>query len=247
MTRMMDEAAGLPADDLDGVIPAMPFKTFLLLLLSAAVGAIGAILILPIWLPGLSDSLDGSSPQVFWYLSRSSAGAAYFLLWLSMVLGLLITNKFARLWPGGPFAFDLHQYTSLLGLAFALFHGLILMGDQYIQFTLGRVLVPFTSAGYRPIWVGLGQLAFYLMAIVCLSFYVRRRIGTRTWRLIHYLGFTTYLLALWHGVFSGTDSGTGWARSLYWISGGLFLFLVTYRILASVTKLQLTAMKKVRS
>jgi len=223
---------------MDNTPPAMSFKNFMLLLLAAAAGAMIAILIIPIWLPGLSGSLGGNSPQAFWFLSRSSAAVAYALLWLSMVFGLLISNKLVRLWQGGPFTFDLHQYASLLGLAFALFHSLILMGDQYIHFGLRQVLIPFSSAEYRPTWVGLGQLAFYMMAAVALSFYVRGRIGNRSWRLIHYFSFAAYLLALGHGIFSGSDSGTVWASYLYWVSGGVFLFLFIYRVLTATTKLR---------
>lgn len=224
-------------------LPVMSFPAFLLLLLSAAAGAGAALLVLPAWLPALGGSLEGGAPQVFWFLSRASAFVAYVLLWLSMALGLLITNKLARAWPGGPRAFDLHQFTTLLGLAFALFHGLILMGDQYIHFTLVTVLTPFTSASYRPLWVGLGQVSLYLMAIISLSFYVRKQITPRIWRWVHYLSFATYLLALAHGIFSGTDSGTPFARVLYWASGGLLLFLVVYRVLVSIYKPQLAGTK----
>ena len=156
----------------------------------------------------------------------------------------MISNKMARLWPGGPVAFDLHQYTSLLGLALAVFHALILMGDRYIHFGLQQVFVPFSSVEYRPVWVGLGQVAFYMMAVVALSFYVRRRIGNRSWRLIHYLSFVTYLLALGHGIFSGTDSGTAWASYMYWTSGGVFLFLLIYRVLAAMIKLRPATVKQ---
>jgi predicted ferric reductase len=165
--------------DFDDSAPAMSLMAFGLLLLSAVAGAALAILVLPDWLPAMNSSLQGSAPQVFWFLSRSSALVAYSLLWLSMALGLLITNKLARLWPGGPVAFDLHQFTSLLGLAIALFHGLILMGDQYIKFDLARVFIPFSNPDYRPLWVGLGQVGFYLLAIVALSFYIRRQITPR--------------------------------------------------------------------
>jgi predicted ferric reductase len=221
--------------EINNVPPAMSLQTFGLLLLATGAGALGAVWLLPIWLPGLSGSLQGANPQAFWFLARSSAIVAYSLLWLSMAFGLIITNKLARLWPGGPVAFDLHQYTSLLGLAFALFHALILMGDQYIHFNLVQVLTPFTASGYRPAWVGLGQLAFYSMGIVALSFYLRRQIGTHVWRLIHYLSFATYLLALTHAVFSGTDSVQLWASSLYWLSGGALLFLFLYRVLVAAT------------
>ena len=119
--------------------PAMSLPAFLLILLAAVGGALAAILVLPAWLPGVEVSIMGSAPQAFWFLSRSSALVAYLLLWLSMCLGLMITNKLARLWPGGPVAFDLHQHTSLLGVAFALFHGLILLGDRYLNPSLWHI------------------------------------------------------------------------------------------------------------
>jgi predicted ferric reductase len=222
--------------DLDASAPAMSLQSFLLLMMATAAGAFAAVLVLPYWLPGLNASIQGDSPKVFWFLSRTSAIVAYILLWFSMVFGLLITNKLARMWPGGPLAFNLHQHFSLLGLAFALFHGLILMGDRYLQFSLGQVLLPFASMNYRPLWVGLGQLTFYLMGIVVLSFYVRRRISPRGWRLIHFLSFIVFAMALLHGIFSGTDAGIGLVKDLYWSSGGLLLFLFNYRVLAALAK-----------
>ena len=217
--------------DLDNLPPAMPLHTLISLLLAVSFGAFAAAIILPNWLPGLSQSLLGSEPKAYWYLSRASAIVAYGLLWLSMAFGLIITNKLARLWPGGPVAFDLHQFASLLGFAFALFHALILMGDKYINYDLAQVLVPFNSTGYKPVWVGLGQIGFYLFAIVGLSFYVRKRLGNRRWRLIHYLSFLTFALALMHGIFAGTDSTVLAVRVFYRATGASLLFLFVYRIL----------------
>jgi predicted ferric reductase len=217
--------------DLDSLPPAMPLHTLIVMLLAVALGAFAAAIVLPNWLPGLSQSLLGSEPKAYWYLSRASALVAYGLLWLSMALGLLITNKLARLWPGGPIAFDLHQFASLMGLAFALFHALILMGDKYINYDLAQVLVPFNSSGYKPVWVGLGQIGFYLLAIVGLSFYVRKRLGNRRWRLIHYFSFLTFALALLHGIFAGTDSTVVAIQLFYWVTGASLLFLLVYRIL----------------
>jgi predicted ferric reductase len=220
----------------DDMPPAMPLQSFLAILFATAAGAFVAILVLPSWLPGLSTSLEGSAPQAFWYLSRSSAIVAYLLLWLSMSLGLIITNKLARLWPGGPMAFDLHQHTSLLGVAFALFHGLILLGDHYLKITFWQTAMPFGMTEFRPLWVGLGQVSFYTMAVVAFSFYVRKQISHRGWRLIHFVSFATYLLALAHGITSGTDSSTFWAQAMYWATGGSFVFLFIYRILVTAFK-----------
>lgn len=206
--------------------------TWLALGLAIGLGMLVGVVALWRWLPGLVASVTGPEPKAFWYLSRSSAFAAYGLLWVSMVTGLLLTNRLARLWPGGPTAFDLHQSASLLGLALALFHGLILLGDGYLSYTPRQILVPFASTPYRWFWVGLGQVAFYGLVLVSLSFYLRRWLGPRAWRWVHALSFGTFLLALAHGVLSGTDP----AAWFYWSTGGSALFLSIYRSLLTLSR-----------
>ncbi|MBK9924097.1 MAG: hypothetical protein IPP66_02290 [Anaerolineales bacterium] len=207
---------------------------FLLVMLAMTVGLLGATIILPIWMPNMAGSLAGESPKVYWYLSRATAFVSLTILWISMALGLGMTNKMARLWPGAPAAFAIHEYVSLLGLAFALFHGLILLGDHYINFTVAQVFTPFSTVDYRPTWVGLGQVSFYIWLFVALSFYVRSMIGQKTWRVIHYLSFAMYIMGLVHGLFGGTDSSANWAQWYYWISGGSLLFLLIHRIVNSI-------------
>lgn len=216
--------------------PAIALQNVIAMLLAVTGGVSAATVVLPAWLPGLSDSLLGPEPKAFWYLSRASAFVAFGLLWLSMALGLLLTNRLARVWPGGPTAFEPHQHASLLGLAAAPFHALILLGDRYSNYTLSQILVPFSSASYQPLWVGLGQVGLYLMAIVGLSLYVRQQIGRGAWRLIHFLSFATYGLALLHGLQSGTDSAAPWAQAIYWGSGVSLLFLMVYRVLVTAVK-----------
>lgn len=211
--------------------PAVTLSTLFTMLFAAIIGAFAAVVVLPRWLPGLSGSLLGAEPKAYWYLARSSALVAFGLLWLSMALGLTITSKVARIWPGGPTIFDTHQFTSLLALVFGLFHALILLGDTYINYTLAQVLVPFRSRAFQPLWVGLGQIALYLLAVVGFSFYARPWIGRRAWRIIHFLSFAVFLLALAHGIGSGTDTRVFWIRAMYWLSGGSLLFLTIYRVL----------------
>ena len=142
----------------------------------------------------------------------------------------------ALLWPGAPAAFAIHEYVSLLGLVFALFHALVLLGDRYINFTIAQIFMPFSTVDYRPTWVGIGQIGLYVWLIVALSFYVRQGIGQKTWRVIHYLSFAMYIMGLLHGLFSGTDSTANWAQWYYWISGGSLLFLFVYRIVNAITE-----------
>ena len=223
-------AARAPAPAIDVDEPAFSLPAALVVLGSAAGGALLAAVVLPAWLPGLTASLLGPEPKAYWYLSRSSAFVSFVCLWLSMAFGLLITNRLSRLWPGAPATVDLHQFFSLLGLAFGLFHALILLGDRFIGYTPLTLLVPFAGGEYRPLWVGLGQVGFYLTLIVSLSVYARKRIGQKNWRRLHYASFLCFVLVLAHGILSGTDGASLWARAIYWIAGGSTLFLTAYRI-----------------
>lgn len=215
---------------------SLNIQFFFLILLAMLIGLSVARLLLPIWLPSMANSLNGASPKIYWYLSRATAFVALTILWLSMALGLGLSNRLARLWPGAPAAFAIHEYVSLLGLTFALFHALILLGDRYINFTIAQIFLPFSTVNYRPVWVGIGQIGFYVWLIVALSFYVRSKIGQKTWRFLHYLSFAMYLMGLVHGLFGGTDSTTTWANWYYWISGGSLLFLLIYRIVNTIAE-----------
>jgi hypothetical protein len=210
-------------------------QPYLLRFVAVFVVLLVVVPLLPVVISNLSYSFSGQAPKIYWYLSRSAGFVALSILWVSMALGLGITNKIVRLWPGVPTAFALHEYVSLLGLGFAIYHALILMGDHFVDFSLPRLLTPF-SIDYEPLWVGLGQVGFYVWLIAALSFYVRRFIGQKTWRLIHYVNFATYMMGLFHGLFSGTDSTADWAQLYYWASGGSLLVLLAYRVYDSALK-----------
>jgi len=205
-------------------------QRMLLFLAAVVVGTLFAAVYLPNWQPALVASIVGDAPKAYWFLSRGSALVAFGLLWLSMALGVIITNRLARIWPGGPTAFDLHEYISILGIAFALFHGFILLGDRFINFRIAQIIIPFTTVDYKPLWVGLGQLAIYLWVIIMASFYIRSSLGGKSWRWVHYLSYLVFGLALAHGLAAGTDSAAPWAAGMYWGSAASLLFLLIYRI-----------------
>jgi len=184
---------------------------------------------LPVFMSNLTYSFSGVKPKIYWYLSRSGGFVTLTVLWFAMALGLGITNKMARQWPGAPTAFAVHQYTSLLGLIFAAYHGLVLMGDHYTDFSLPRLIVPFSIA-YKTFWMGLGQICFYAWLLVAISFYVRPIIGQKTWRVIHYINFLTYVMGFMHAVMTGTDTVATWARGYYWFTGMSLLGLLMHRV-----------------
>lgn len=212
----------------DGLTGAASTIIIGLTLVAAAI-ILGA---LPALFPSMGQSLTGTIPHAYWYLSRTSGFAAYALLWFSMVFGLLLSNKLAKSTTGMPFSFDLHQFTSLASLAFTLFHMFILLGDKYIGYTFSQLFVPFAQADFQPFWSGVGQLGFYAMVLVTITFYLRSKISYRLFHIIHVVSYAMFLMALAHGLFAGTDTNTWWAMALYLGTAAITLFLTVYRVLS---------------
>lgn len=144
--------------------------------------------------------------KLAWHLVRSSGVVAYVLLLASTVWGLFISSQFVKDWSPGPVSLTLHSTISWLALLLGLGHGLLLMFDDYFTYTLGDILIPFTGP-YRPEVVGLGTLAFWIIVAVSLSFPLRKRMGNRSWKYLHYTSYVAFLMVSLHGLFAGTDGG----------------------------------------
>lgn len=213
---------------------ALSLFELILMLLAVAGGALAAAVVLPMWLPGLTQSLLGTEPKAFWYLARTTGIVAYLLLWLTIVFGMVVSNKMARLWNGGPTAVELHQFLTWLAIAFGLFHALILTGDAYIKSTLVQIVTPFAYTGYEPFWVGVGQIAFYLAILVAASFYVRKQLGYRAWRMLHYVSFVIFLMLTAHGILAGTDTTQPAILTMYVASSVTVYFLLVIRIFSAI-------------
>jgi len=169
-----------------------------------------------------------------WYAVRALGFLAYLVLAASVLYGLLLSTKILDAIAHRPVSFALHKDLSMVGLILAGLHGVILLADQSFDFSLRSIVVPFASP-YSPITVGIGQLTFYASAVVLLSFYVRRRIGQRTWRLLHYVTFLSFAGATYHGIASGSDSGSPWAFWIYLVPVTGMIFLTTYRLVVGLS------------
>ena len=64
-----------------------------------------------------------------------------------------------------------------------------------------------------------------------LTFYLRRRIGTRRWRNLHRLTPLVYVLGVIHALGSGSDAGTTWMTLLLLATGTPILYLGILRAL----------------
>jgi sulfoxide reductase heme-binding subunit YedZ len=109
---------------------------------------------------------------------------------------------------------DIHRFTGLLVGAFVSIHVVTIAVDAWLPFSIGSLVIPFTSR-YRPLWVGLGIAAAELLVAIAVTNHYRRRLVYRTWRRIHYATFAVWTAATLHGLGSGTDRSAAWSIAIY--------------------------------
>ena len=105
-----------------------------------------------------------------------------------------------------------HEHAALAGLVAIAVHGITLLGDRWLHPGSGRDRGAVRD-GLRPLWTGLGIIGGYLAAALGLSFYARRRIGTKRWRSLHKATILVYVLAVAHTLGAGSDAATPWLRA----------------------------------
>jgi predicted ferric reductase len=176
---------------------------------------------------GLSWLFAVDSTQLWWYVTRSAGVMAYLLLWFSTVWGLAVPSKLLDPVLERAYTFDFHQFISLLSIGFALLHILVLTIDRYLPYSTWQILIPFLSP-YRPVWVGLGVISFYIIILVTVTFYLRSRIGQSTFRAIHVLSLLGYLGITLHGFYAGTDSPLPVMQLLYRGTALVVVFFTVY-------------------
>lgn len=170
--------------------------------------------------------------KAYWYFARAGGMLAYLLLWFGTLWGIFMSSKMMRGWVDAGLAYDLHEFLPILAVVFAGLHGLVLLGDRYIGFTLAQLVIPFT-ASYRPLWTGFGTLAFYLSAALIASFYLRRFVSRRVWRSFHYMTYAAFTLALTHGMLAGSDSRPLAVQAIYLVTGATVVFATIYRVMTA--------------
>lgn len=164
-----------------------------------------------------------------WAVSRASGLASFAVLTASVVMGLLISTKAGDGVLSRPFVFDMHQFLAVASLALIGLHAGSLLFDGFVRFTSLQLVVPFI-APYKPVALGAGVIAAWLAAIATASFWFRSRIGQRRWRMLHYVTYLSYFLALGHGLYAGTDTAVPVVYWGYVVSVAAVLALTALRI-----------------
>ena len=166
----------------------------------------------------------------FWIVARSSGLVAYGLLTASVLAGLVLKSRALGASPKPSAVTDLHRFLALLGLAATGLHGGALVLDRTVPISVSDLLLP-GAAPYRPLATGLGVLAAELTVVVYFSFALRKRIGIRAWRRLHWVTYGVFALATVHGLAAGTDSARTWALVVYGAATGAVVAATAWRAL----------------
>ena len=173
-----------------------------------------------------------STPLSVWYLIRGSGLVALVLFSSTIALGVVgvrrwQSSRWARVVTAG-----LHRNLALLASCFLAIHVVTAVVDSFVGLGWIGVIVPFRST-YRPLWVGMGVLAFDLVLAVMATSLLRRHLAARSWRLVHWLTWLMWPIAVVHGLGSGTDH-----RSF-----GLYVCLACIAVVAAAGLWRLTPVR----
>jgi methionine sulfoxide reductase heme-binding subunit len=95
-----------------------------------------------------------------------------------------------------------HRTLSVAGLAVIGLRLLTLLGATSLGPSLARLAVPFLWP-HRTLATGLGVIGTRVLVVLGPSFYLRRRVGVRRWKIAHRLIAIGALLALAHSLGGG--------------------------------------------
>lgn len=166
---------------------------------------------------------------VTWDVARAGGFTAFGLLTWSVAIGLALTLH----WQSGRWPriinSELHNFFTLLALIFTAVHILAVWIDPFTRFGWNEVFIPLVSH-YRPLWMALGIIAFYIGIAIGISTWVRLHIGYTWWRRLHVLTLLLYALVVVHGIATGSDTRTWWGAAMYVVSVLLIGILLLMRL-----------------
>ena len=150
---------------------------------------------------------------LLWYATRGAGVVSLLLLTAVVVLGITSAMRWQTTrWPRF-LTTGLHRNLALLTLVLLAVHIVTAITDPFTALGLNAALIPFSSS-YRTVWLGLGAIAMYLLIAVVVTSLLRPLFGHRAWRVVHWLTYAMWPIAVVHGIGTGTDSRFSWMLAL---------------------------------
>jgi sulfoxide reductase heme-binding subunit YedZ len=190
----------------------------------------------------VSALLGGS--QALWFVSRASGLAVLAAFSAAVVAGVAGRLGLGGVRGGRPprsqhspegrlrlAAGELHRTLALFSVAFLGLHVATAIMDPFVRIGWAAAVLPLASP-YRALAIGLGALAVDLGAAVLVTSLVRRRLGYRAWRAVHWLAYLAWPAAFGHAITAGTDLRIWWAALVLWGCAAAVGTAVIARLLA---------------
>jgi Ferric reductase like transmembrane component len=173
-----------------------------------------------------------ANAKTLWYLTRGTGVVALVLLTASVGVGTLSSarwrsSRVPRFLVGG-----MHRNLTLLAVAFVVVHVVTTVADRFAPIGFQDAVVPFLSP-YRPIWLGLGSVAFDLLLALVATSVLRARLGFRMWRAVHWLAYASWPVAVLHSLGTGSDARFGWLALVTFASCAAVVVAIVVRVVRS--------------
>ena len=171
--------------------------------------------------------------HIYWYTSRATGIVAYALLAASMAWGISHSIRLFKQ-PRPPWMLDMHRFLSGLACAFVGVHVVVLIFDQFANYTVADLFVPFASqsklATKDALPMALGIVGMYMLIAVEGTSLMMKKLPRRVWKLIHYLSYALFALVTVHVLVMGTDADNIAMQWFVMACCAINLFLVIVRI-----------------
>jgi methionine sulfoxide reductase heme-binding subunit len=170
---------------------------------------------------------------IAWLVARAAGLVAFGLLTLSVWLGLVMSTRLL-----GPkrqkLLLGLHRTLAWTGLSMIGLHVGAVLLDPVLHFGLAAALVPFAGP-WKPGAIAAGVVGGWLSLALASSFRLRKWIGQKGWRRLHYASFGAFALSLGHALLVGTDLRGLGGPLLALGAAAPVLWLTFYRLLVPRT------------
>jgi methionine sulfoxide reductase heme-binding subunit len=153
------------------------------------------------WLMSLWNLAGGT---LAWTILRATGTVAYLSLAVTTSFGALLASRYAPGWLNRAAQYGWHGILSGFALVVSTVHGVFLAVDGQYRQPITAIIVPGTS-GFKPLEIGMGTLAVYLMLVVYGSTALRSRLSPRVWRVLHMLSYPAFVLSTLHAWRTGSD------------------------------------------
>ncbi len=173
--------------------------------------------------------------EALWALGRGNGVVALGFLTMSVALG--VASRSGRpLFALPRFGVaSVHRFVALTAVLLVALHMGLLFFDPYAKLRLIDFVVAFLG-NYRPLWQGLGTVAFDLLVIVIISSLLRDCLGLRIFRTVHWSTYLLWPIALAHALGNGTDTGQLWFQAFAGFCAAIVAVVVVWRLRATFSE-----------